>query len=223
MSWTRSSGESSTLLISSKITMRSRSSSSASKRGASTMSESRSTAQGRSSPRTLAWKPRVLLGSESVGLPADLVHFLGDPGLAAALGALEHHVLDEVREPHFPSWSRAGSPRFQPYPDRHRRHMSHLFGEDRKSVIQNLFTEHPRRRKIITRRLGPSTGRRSGVSAPPHTTCPCPCPCACPCPIVAPAGQFEEDGLPPGIFFRARARTWARARENRDTSASMQR
>jgi hypothetical protein len=39
----------------------------------------------------------VLLGGEGVGLAADRVHQLGDVPGRAALGALEQHVLEEVR------------------------------------------------------------------------------------------------------------------------------
>ena len=80
---------------------------------------------------------RVLLGGERVELPADGVNRLGNILGRAAGGALEQHVLDEMRDA--PALSRlvAGAPG-EPYADADRADLRHLLGEKAKPVIENV-------------------------------------------------------------------------------------
>ena len=95
-SWTRSSGVSSTILISSRITFFSRSISSAANAGRSTMSDEHVDGQRQVLVEHLDVVAGVFLRRERVELAADRVDRLRDVLGDARLGALEEHVLDEV-------------------------------------------------------------------------------------------------------------------------------
>src|SRR5206468_8097981 len=83
---------------------------------------------------------RVLLGGEGVELPADGVDRLCNILGRAARGALEQHVLDEMRDA--PALGRfvAGAPG-EPYADADRSDLRHLLGEKAKSVIENVSND----------------------------------------------------------------------------------
>ena len=79
-----------------------------------------------------------LLGGEGVHVPTHGVQLFGDLLGAAAGGALEDSVLDEVADPvHF----RGLGPRAALHPNahRHRAHVRHLLGQDRQPVGERLL------------------------------------------------------------------------------------
>jgi hypothetical protein len=79
----------------------------------------------------------VFLRSERVELPADRVDRLGDVFGGTRAGALEQHVLDEMRDT-------AALGRFvarstgQPYADADRTDLRHPLGENPKPIVENV-------------------------------------------------------------------------------------
>jgi hypothetical protein len=83
---------------------------------------------------------RVLLGGERVELAADRVHFLGDAFGGPPVGALEQHVLDEVRDAGVSLGLVAGSAR-EPDPDADRPHVRHALGDEPHTVSQDVAAD----------------------------------------------------------------------------------
>ncbi len=81
----------------------------------------------------------ALLGGEGVHVAADGIHLARDVFRAAVLRPLEDHVLDEVRDAVDLRIfvARAG---LDPYADRNRTDVLHLFGQDGETVRQYLAT-----------------------------------------------------------------------------------
>src|SRR5690606_21895277 len=66
---------------------------------------------------------------------------LGDVLGAALIGALEEHVLDEMRDAALRGGFVARTAR-QPHADRHRSHLRHPFGDETEPVVQDLSYYH---------------------------------------------------------------------------------
>ena len=84
---------------------------------------------------------RVLLRGERVELAADRIDRLRDVFGRSGVGALEEHVLDEVRD----AGLRVGlvaRPARQPHADRHRPHVRHRLGDETKTGIEHLADNH---------------------------------------------------------------------------------
>ena len=81
----------------------------------------------------------AFLRREGVHIAADGIDLAGDGFGGARLRALEHHVLDEVRDavPFGIFVARAG---LEPDADRDRADVGHLLGDDGQAVRQNLTT-----------------------------------------------------------------------------------
>ena len=107
---TRSSGASSTLLISSSTTWRSSSRSAGRSSGWRTRSVSTSTASGRSSSSTCAWKLDASRPVHASRLPPRSSSARASSLRGAPFGALEHEVLEEVGDPHLRRRARDRSP-----------------------------------------------------------------------------------------------------------------
>ena len=84
---------------------------------------------------------RVLLGRERVEVAADRVDLLGDVLRRAGRGALEEHVLDEMRDARV---RRALVPRpaGQPDPEADRARAGHGLGQQPQSVVEPLADNH---------------------------------------------------------------------------------
>ncbi len=95
-SWTSTSGLSSSILISSRITPRSRSISVAAKSGIEHQVGENIEGDGDVVGQRLDVEADGLFAGESVKVAADGVHFAGDVLGGAGASALEEHVLDEV-------------------------------------------------------------------------------------------------------------------------------
>ena len=80
---------------------------------------------------------RVFLGGEGVHLPADGVDRLGDVFGAAGRGALEEHVLDEMRDTALLNRLVAGSAR-EPDADAHGSNMGHPLREEAEPVGKHV-------------------------------------------------------------------------------------
>ena len=142
-SWTRSSGVSSTILISSRITFFSRSISSVANAGRMHDVRQQIDRKRQVLVEDLDVVAGVLLRRERVELAADRVDRLRDVLGRARVGALEEHVLDEVRD----AALRVGLvPRaaHQPDADRHRPDVRHRLGDETKTGIEDLADDHGR-------------------------------------------------------------------------------
>ena len=141
-SWTRSSGLSCVMRISSRITDFSRAISSSANFGL----ENQSGEHVESLRKMLVENARIeadhFLGGERVEHAADAVHFARDVFGGAARRAFEDHVLDEMRDAvqlgRFAA--RAGA-----HPDAHRdgMHVLHRLGDDHEPIRQDLFLNSP--------------------------------------------------------------------------------
>ena len=81
----------------------------------------------------------AFLGGESVHVAANRINLPGDIFRRPRFRALEHHVLDKVRDA-IPFRILVARARLEPYADRHRADMWHLLGDDGQSVRQHLTT-----------------------------------------------------------------------------------
>ena len=140
ISCTRSSGVSSTILISSRTTFFSRSMSSGAKDGVRDQIGQDVGRERQVLVEHLDVVARVFLRRERVELTADRVHLLRDVLGRPRSRALEQHVLDEMRD--------AGSARRlvtraagQPHADRHRSHVRHRLGHETKTVRERLASD----------------------------------------------------------------------------------
>ena len=89
---------------------------------------------------------RVFLGRERVELAANRVDRLRDDLRRARVGALEQHVLDEVRDAALGIRLVARAAR-EPHADRHRSHVRHRFGDQPQPGRQRLSDDHVRPRR----------------------------------------------------------------------------
>ena len=105
---------------------------------------------------------RVFLRRERVELAADRVDRLRDVFGGARVGALEEHVLDEVRDA---AALVALVPRaaHQPHADRHRPHVRHRLGDEAETVVEDVANNHALRSCAVTR--GASAMSRTGKPA----------------------------------------------------------
>ena len=133
---TTSSGSSSCMAISSRMTSRSASTSAAVMVEAVTMSPSTSTAVPRSSSRTRAWKTVYSLVGEGVELAADRVERDGDVHRGALGGALEEQVLEEVRAA-VQGGRLVARADADPHADARRAGAGHLLGDDAQAAGQD--------------------------------------------------------------------------------------
>ena len=69
----------------------------------------------------------------------------------ARVGALEQHVLDEMRDA-AALVALVPRPAHQPDADRHRPHMRHRLGDEAQTVVQNLANDHALRRLVTSTR-----------------------------------------------------------------------
>ena len=157
---TRSSGVSSTMLISSKMTFFSLAISTGSKSGFRTMSPRMSTASGQVLVEHLQVEGRVLLGGEGVHVAADRVHLGRDVLRRAVLRSLEDHVLDEVADPGLRRGLVAAAP-LEPHPDGHAADVGHRLGEEGEAVGEDFLDDHGSRPRAEQEKYhdgeGPST------------------------------------------------------------------
>ena len=128
---------SSSILISSRITPRSRVISPAAKTGFSTMSLRISMATGRCSSSTFMLKQTVSLPVKASMLPPMESTCRAMSSARAAGGSLEHHVLDEMRDAvdRRIFVARAG---LHPDAHRYRTNVVHLLGNDGETVGEHL-------------------------------------------------------------------------------------
>ena len=75
----------------------------------------------------------AFLGGEGIHVAADGIHLAGDLLRGAVLGALEHHVLDEVRDA-VPLQVFVAGAGLDPYPDRGGANVLHLLGDEDQPV-----------------------------------------------------------------------------------------
>ena len=85
---------------------------------------------------------RRLLIRHGVELAADGVHLLGDLARRAPRGALEHHVLEQVREP-APLGRLGGRTDVAPHADRGRANVAHRFGQHAQTRGERRYANHP--------------------------------------------------------------------------------
>ena len=108
------------------------------------------------------------LGGERVQAAADGIHRPGNLLRCAVLGALEHHVLDEVRQAGFVQLLFARA-RGDPQADRDAAHVRHPLGDDAHTIGQNLALDLARFGLVsglarLASHLFPSYRAGSGVS-----------------------------------------------------------
>ncbi len=140
-SWIFSSGVSSTMLISWRMTCRSRSMSAGSKREFRKMSARMSERRGEVLPQHPCVKTGVLLPGKRVRKAADGVQLLGDLRPRPVTGPLENHVLDEVGDAVFLGIFIPGS-RVHPEAQGDGSEEVHLFRYDPDTIFQRRFTKH---------------------------------------------------------------------------------
>ncbi len=140
-SMTRSSGVSSTMLISSKMTFFSRVISSGSKRGFTTMSPRISVARGRCSSTTLRWNEAYSLAVKASMWPPMESISSAMRSRRAVLRPLEDHVLDEVADAALLRPLVTAAP-LEPHPHRHAAHRGNGLGDQGEAVVEGLLDDH---------------------------------------------------------------------------------
>ena len=143
------------------------------------MSDSRSTASGEMLVEHLDVVARVLLRGEGIELAADRVDFLRDVFGAARVGALEEHVLDEVRDAALRLRFVPRAAR-QPDADAHRADVRHRLGDETKTRVQNLACDH---RVFVSRNCLQGKGLQETIYGTGCYHAPCPV-SANPCRLV---------------------------------------
>src|SRR5688572_14247007 len=84
----------------------------------------------------------VLLGRESVDAAAQALDVFGNPRRAAVRGALEHQVLDEVREP-VEALALVARAALHPHAYRDRGRVRYALGDDPEPVVEAGRTRRP--------------------------------------------------------------------------------
>ena len=140
-SWTRSSGASSTILISSRITPCSRTMSAGRNAGPQHHVAQQIGRERQMLVEHLDVVAGVFLGRERVELPANRVDLLGDLLRGPIRRALEEHVLDEMRDAAL-GVALVPRPAHQPHADRHRPHVRHRLGHEPQAGRQRFGYDH---------------------------------------------------------------------------------